>query len=135
MSEEIDCKKPFHKHLMLRGYCSNPPKSTEDTIIWLRGFVWFLGMKILQGPFSSYVDVPGNRGITAVAMIETSHIAFHIWDESDPALIQLDVYTCGSLDVDAAIEKIASFFRLTSFEYLVYDRENGFDLIRSESVN
>ena len=29
----------------------------------------------------STVHMPGNRGITAVAIIETSHIAMHIWDE------------------------------------------------------
>ena len=30
--------------------------------------------------------MPGNRGITAVAIIETSHITMHIWDEPNPAL-------------------------------------------------
>ena len=25
--------------------------------------------------------------------METSHIAMHIWDEPNPALVQLDVYT------------------------------------------
>ena len=38
--------------------------------------------------------MPGNRGVTAFAIIETSHIAMHIWDEPNPALVQLDVYTC-----------------------------------------
>jgi S-adenosylmethionine/arginine decarboxylase-like enzyme len=90
-------------------------------------------MKILQGPFSSYVDVVGNRGITAVAMIETSHIAFHVWDEQEPALLQFDVYTCGSLDVPATINEIKSFFDLGDFEYLVYDREDGFELVMNKS--
>ena len=34
-----------------------------------------------------------------VAIIETSHIAMHIWDEPKPALMQFDVYSCGEFDV------------------------------------
>ena len=26
----------------------------------------------------------GNRGITGIAVIETSHIAIHVWDEFNP---------------------------------------------------
>lgn len=123
-----DYKRPFHKHLMLRGFIADPPKDTEVVINWLRSFVDFLGMKILQGPFSSYVDAKGNEGLTAVVMIETSHIAFHIWDNTDPALIQFDVYTCGCLDVDATLKELENFFNFASYEYLVYDREDGFEL-------
>jgi len=123
-----DYKRPFHKHLMLRGFITDPPKETQVVIDWLRGFIDFLGMKILQGPFSSYVGAKGNEGLTAVAMIETSHIAFHIWDTTDPALIQFDVYTCGCLDVAATLQELESFFNFDSYEYLVYDREDGFEL-------
>jgi len=124
-----DCKKPFHKHLMLRAYVNNPPTKTEDAISWLKTFVESLNMKILQGPFSSYVSQPGNMGLTAVVMIETSHIAFHIWDEQNPALLQLDLYTCGSLDAEKALRDIDSFFDLESFEFVLYDREHSFQLI------
>ena len=124
-----ECKKPFHKHLMLHGYINNPPTDTEVVINWLREFIQFLGMKILQGPFSSYVNEVGNKGLTAVAMIETSHIAFHIWDEASPSLIQFDVYTCGQLDVQKTIDELEKFFDFSSYEYRVYDREVGFELI------
>ena len=53
-------------------------------------------MKILQGPFASYVTKEGNRGVTGMAMIETSHIAIHVWDEYEPALVQCDVYSCAN---------------------------------------
>ena len=52
-----------------------------------------------MGPYVKYCNMPGNRGITAVAIIETSHIAMHIWDEPKPALMQMDVYSCGEFDV------------------------------------
>jgi S-adenosylmethionine/arginine decarboxylase-like enzyme len=134
MSTLDDCKKPFHKHLMVRGHGVTPPRETHEAITWLAGLVQFLGMKILQGPFSSYVDEPGNEGITAVVMIETSHIAFHVWDAEDPSLVQFDVYTCGSLDVPSVMDRVIGFFGLRTYEYLVYDRENGFELIESTKV-
>jgi S-adenosylmethionine/arginine decarboxylase-like enzyme len=127
-----DCNKPFHKHLMLRGHIENPPTNIQETINWVKTLIDELGMKVLQGPFASYVDVEGNRGLTCVAMIETSHIAFHIWDEHDPALIQLDIYTCGALDVYGTLRYLKTFFDFTSYEYLVYDREHSFNLIEAD---
>ena len=124
-----DYKKPFHKHLMIRAKVNNPPKVTIEVISWLESFVDSLGMKILQGPFSSYVDQPGNKGLTAVVMIETSHIAFHVWDEQDPALLQFDLYTCGPLDLEKALKDIDQFFSFDSFEYVLYDREHKMELM------
>lgn len=126
---EADCKKPFHKHLMIRAKINLAPKNTEVIIEWLKNFVHSLEMKILQGPFSSYVDQVGNKGLTAVVMIETSHIAFHIWDEEDPALLQFDLYTCGSLDVAKTLEDIDNFFDFDTFEYVLYDREHSMEVI------
>jgi S-adenosylmethionine/arginine decarboxylase-like enzyme len=127
-----DCKKPFHKHLMLRGHIVDPPTNTEEVVSWVRELVGFLDMKILQGPFATYLDVEGNRGLTSIVMIETSHIAFHIWDEQDPALIQLDIYTCGSLDINQTLYFLKTYFNFTSLEYIVYDREHSFDLIAAD---
>ncbi len=83
-------------------------------------------MKIIKGPFASYVDAEGNKGLTAVVMIETSHIAFHIWDEPNPGLLQFDLYTCGSLDLDKAISILKSYFKVEEMDYVLFDRENGF---------
>ena len=115
---------------MLRAYVNTPPRATGVAINWLKDLVSDLDMKILQGPFSSYVSQPGNMGLTAMVMIETSHIAFHVWDEQDPALLQLDIYTCGSLDVEKALKDIDKFFDLESFEFVVYDREHGMHIIQ-----
>ena len=38
-------------------------------------------MKLLAGPYTTYVNEEGNKGMTFVAIIETNHIALHIWDE------------------------------------------------------
>lgn len=129
---EKDYKKPFHKHIMIRAKVLNPPQDIKVVKNWLKNFVEDIDMKLLQGPYVSYVDVPGNKGLTAVVMIETSHIAFHVWDEEDPALLQFDLYTCGALDVEKVLSITDSFFHFQTAEYLVYDRENGFELIESK---
>jgi S-adenosylmethionine/arginine decarboxylase-like enzyme len=84
-----------------------------------------IDMKILMGPYAVYSDMPGNQGLTAVTIIETSHIAMHVWDEEDPALMQLDVYTCSQLNIEDVFEAIKEF-EPVKVEYKYIDRE--FDL-------
>lgn len=77
-----------------------------------------------MGPYAVYCDVPGNRGLTAVTIIETSHIALHIWDEASPAMLQLDVYTCGFLDPYDVVESI-NIMDPVSIEMKYLDREHN----------
>jgi S-adenosylmethionine/arginine decarboxylase-like enzyme len=116
----------FHKHLIIRAELNNPPKCSEAINEWMRTLVAKIDMKILMGPYSVYSDMVGNRGLTAVTIIETSHIAMHVWDEDEPALCQLDVYTCSTLDpydVVAAIQE----FEPVNVQMKYIDREH--DLI------
>ncbi len=116
----------YHKHLLINAKVKDPMNTEQQGIDFLRSLVESIDMKIIQGPFSSYVDKEGNKGLTAIVMIETSHIAFHIWDEPNPGLLQFDLYTCGTLDLDKVINKISSAFSIESMEYILFDRENGF---------
>ncbi len=86
----------IHKHLIIRAEVNSPPTSEKELKKWLRSVVKKIDMKILQGPFASYVTKEGNRGVTGMVMIETSHIAIHVWDEYEPALVQCDVYSCAN---------------------------------------
>lgn len=122
-------KKPIHKHLLLRGHCRKPPVDSEITHYWLKSLVEKINMKIIRGPFVSYVTEQGNRGTTAVVMIETSHIAFHVWDETNPALLQFDLYTCSELNVPIVLDQIQKFFDMVEYQYIVFDRQDGFKLI------
>lgn len=116
----------FHKHLLINAKVKNPMQSEDEAIVFLKDLVEKIDMKIIKGPFASYVDKDGNKGLTAIVMIETSHIAFHIWDETDPGLIQFDLYTCGSLDVPSVFSIFQSAFDVESLDYVLFDRENGF---------
>lgn len=74
-----------------------------------------IGMKLLDAPHVYYVKRPFyNEGLTAIAPIQTSHIAFHFWRNPEPAilksresrcLLEFDIYTCGSLS-PAAIRRV-----------------------------
>ena len=121
----------FHKHLLINAKVSNPMNSEDKAIDFLQRLVERIDMKIIKGPFASYVDKPGNRGLTAIVMIETSHIAFHIWDEQDPGLVQFDLYTCGKLNLSEVLLAIGEQFNIISMDYNLFDRENGFVLEQS----
>jgi S-adenosylmethionine/arginine decarboxylase-like enzyme len=86
-------------------------------------------MKKLMGPLAEYVKTPGNQGVTAIVGIETSHIAFHIWDENMPARLQFDLYTCGPLDKALVLDKVIKRFDVIGGDYRIYDRETGFVLL------
>ena len=97
-----------HHHFIGRFEVAKPPLGSEKAYLedWMANLIEGQGMNILSGPHVAYVDTVGNRGLTGVAIIETSHVAVHIWDETSPALVQLDFYTCGTLDKDAILRAI-----------------------------
>jgi S-adenosylmethionine/arginine decarboxylase-like enzyme len=112
-----------HKHLIIRAEVGNPLKEEQLAIDWMNRLIDKIGMKVMMGPFAKYLDVVGNRGLTAVAIIETSHIALHVWDEDKPALLQLDVYTCGPLDPYDVVEALREFHPV-KIEMKYLDRES-----------
>ena len=116
----------YHKHLLVNAKVKNPINSEQQGIDFLTNLVNQIDMKVIKGPFASYVDKEGNKGLTAVVMIETSHIAFHIWDEVDPGLVQFDLYTCGKLDLEKVLKIFKETFAIESLEFILFDRENGF---------
>jgi S-adenosylmethionine/arginine decarboxylase-like enzyme len=114
-----------HKHLIVRAESIKPPKDEEQLKKWMKEFVDSINMKIFMGPYVKYCNMEGNRGITAVAIIETSHIAMHIWDEVSPALMQFDVYSCSELNVENICNKIKQDFNIEKIEYKFLNRETG----------
>jgi len=117
-----------HKHIILRIEAKNPPTENELRD-WMTNLVDAIGMKILAGPISADItEVKGNCGPTCVVVIETSHMACHVWTEPDPALIQLDVYTCGPFDPNTVIQHIQEWDPV-KVEYKYLDRENGLEEI------
>ena len=112
---------PKHKHLIIRAEVNRPITSEKEIKRWLRNVVKKIDMKIIKGPYASYVSKEGNRGITGVVMIETSHIAVHIWDETSPALVQCDVYSCAEFSSNEVLSEFMDM-EVTKIDHILLNR-------------
>ena len=128
-------KEIKHLHLMVRAEITKPIKTEDYAKLWLEELVQLIDMKIAAGPISKYVDMPGNEGVTAAVSVETSHIAFHIWEKLDPMIIQFDLYTCGDLDYKMVLGHLWETFGVKSIEWVYLDRATGFKVIDSSSFD
>lgn len=113
-----------HKHLIIRAEIEKPPIDPIWATNWLTMLVNKIGMKILMGPYATYCDVPGNAGLTAAVIIETSHIVLHVWDEEEVAELQFDVYTCSSLNPQDIFDELEQF-NPVKIEYKYLNRDKG----------
>ena len=114
-----------HKHLIVRADIGWSPKEEDLNKIsdWIRSLIKKIHMKLLAGPYTTYVNELGNKGMTSVAIIETSHIALHIWDETNPGLMQLDVYSCADFSPQDVFDEVEEMFDTKKIEYKFLDRE------------
>ena len=122
---------PKHKHLIIRAEVNSPITSEKEIKKWLRNLVKKIDMNIIKGPFAAYVSKEGNRGITGVVMIETSHIAMHVWDEERPALVQCDVYSCAEFSSN---EVLAEFVPMdvVKIDSVLLDRATEINVRRAD---
>lgn len=116
--------KPLvHKHVIIRAEVLNPPTIEKLASEHVKDLIDRIGMKLLMGPYAKYVSMPGNRGLTVASIIETSHIVMHTWDECEPAMVQLDVYTCGEFDPKTVFTWIEENYNPVKIDHKYIDRE------------
>ena len=101
--------KVQHHHLLLRMELETcPGENDKETVSnMIDNIIKDINMKSLASPHVYYMKYPRfNEGLTGIAPIETSHIAFHFWNQPDPrflhtgtsnCLLEFDIYTCGTL--------------------------------------
>ena len=125
---------PEHKHLIIRAEVKHPITSEWELRKWLKNLVKIIDMKIVGGPYTAYVTKEGNRGITGVVMIETSHISIHIWDEDKPALVQCDVYSCAEFSSN---EVLAEFIPMdvVTIDQMQLNRANTLEITHCDWMN
>jgi S-adenosylmethionine/arginine decarboxylase-like enzyme len=122
-----------HKHVIIRAEVLNPPTIEKLASEHVKDLIERIGMKLLMGPYAKYVTMPGNRGLTVAAIIETSHIVMHTWDESDPAIVQLDVYTCGPFD-PAIVFSWLQQYNPIKIDHKYIDREHSLQEIVADNT-
>jgi S-adenosylmethionine/arginine decarboxylase-like enzyme len=112
-----------HRHIIIRAEVNNPPTDIRKIKKWIKKLILSIGMKRLGQPIAVYCNKEGNKGLTCVSCIETSHIAMHSWDETSPSIVQLDVYTCSTLDKEVVFKYLDEFDPI-NLSYAILDRKN-----------
>ena len=125
---------PNHLHLLVKGYMKTPPKTEKVLNIWFTQLVQNVGMKVVAGPTSVYVDEPGNEGLTGTVTLATSHASIHIWDNINPAMFQFDLYSCSNFTPRQILDHIDDWFGLNEAHWQFIDR-NGSEFLILDSGN
>jgi S-adenosylmethionine/arginine decarboxylase-like enzyme len=123
---------PNHLHLLVKGYITNPPKSEEILNNWFRELVNKVGMVVVAGPTSVYVNEVGNEGITGTVTLATSHASIHVWDALELPMFQFDLYSCSDFTPEQVLNHINEHFNLQTATWQFIDR-NGDDFKLIES--
>lgn len=116
----------LHKHLIVHAEVTNPPVKKDERFVeqWLTDIVHAMNMEVLKEASAEYCEQEGNRGMTAMVLITTSHMVLHTWDECEKPFIEFDIYTCSDLDPGMAFKALEAFgAKNISWKFL--DRYNG----------
>jgi S-adenosylmethionine/arginine decarboxylase-like enzyme len=123
---------PYHQHLLVKCWVTNPPKKEEQLNKWFIHLVNTVGMKVVGGPTSVYVSDPGNEGLTGTVTLATSHSSVHIWDNLELPMVQFDIYSCKCFDLEQVM-KCFELWGIVNAEWVMIDRNNKPTII-SEGV-
>jgi S-adenosylmethionine/arginine decarboxylase-like enzyme len=117
---------------LVKGYLKSPPQTEKVLNIWFTQLVDNVGMKVVAGPTSVYVNEPGNEGITGTVTLATSHASIHVWDNDNPPMFQFDLYSCSEFTAKQVLDHIDDWFGLIEAHYQMIDRNgNDFRIIDS----
>ena len=123
---------PNHLHLLVKGYMKTPPKTEKTLNIWFTQLVQNVGMKVVAGPTSVYVNEPGNEGMTGTVTLATSHASIHVWDNENPAMFQFDIYSCKEFSLNQVMECFNEW-DIVRAEWIMIDRNKKPSII-SEGI-
>lgn len=141
--------KVQHHHLLLRMETQKCPNETDKQTAkqLIKKIIRDVDMNLLGEPRAFYVSTPlDKQGLTAMAPIQTSHIAFHFWshpdkpilfNKSSKCLLEFDLYTCGSLrlkDIQHILHHL-SCFEPTHIDLTVLNRNRSLKIERTIKWN
>lgn len=98
--------KRYHIICDLKG-CNANIKDKEKVREFIEELAKLTNMTILEGPIIA-AGKPENPGLSALVIIDFSHISIHTFTKYDEALI--DVFSCKEYDKDLVIDYCRSYF-------------------------
>lgn len=131
-----------HEHMIIDALVRKANVDSTVIRVLVAELVERIGMKLLvpdgmgpwTNPVASYCSIPGNRGVTCTAIVETSSCVLHAWDECYPHKFHLDVYSCSDLDVEAVFAWMADHFEPISAQGFFLDRDHDRIVVKNEIV-
>jgi S-adenosylmethionine/arginine decarboxylase-like enzyme len=105
----------------MKVWVENPPKDAGVLNEWFINLVHAVGMEVVGGPTSVYVDYPGNEGLTGTVTLATSHSSIHIWDHYELPMAQFDIYSCKCFTLEQVMECFKPW-GLVKAEWVMIDR-------------
>jgi S-adenosylmethionine/arginine decarboxylase-like enzyme len=114
---------PYHQHLLVKAWVKTPPKEVETLNKWFVDLVHKVGMVVVAGPTSVYVDEPGNEGLTGTVTLATSHASIHIWDNLELPMLQFDIYSCKCFELNEVLTTFEEW-DLVKVEWMMIDRND-----------
>ena len=119
---------PFHQQLLVKCWVTNPPKDVDVLNKWFIDLVATVGMHVVAGPTSVYVDYPGNEGLTGTVTLATSHASVHIWDSIVLPMVQFDIYSYKPFELNVVMGQFVNW-GIINFEWMMIDRNNGLSVV------
>lgn len=110
-----------HKHFIAVGRSYRLFRDINTIENWVLRLIDALDMNVLYGPFTMYCDLDGNKGLTSVTLLTTSHIIIHVFEDQEDSEVQLDVYSCSKVDLDV-IMSFLSELDIIEVSYKFLDR-------------
>lgn len=113
-----------HHQLRVSARIRDPFINETDAVSWIESLIETINMEKLYGPVAIYYDeMVGNVGMTAFAIIKTSHIVLHTWDEESPGRLELDIYSCAPFDFAEVLDLVAVSFGAVDLRWTFDNRE------------
>ena len=119
----MDIFVPYHQHLLVKCYAKNPPREVGYLNKWFIDLVDSVGMNVVAGPTSVYVNDPGNEGLTGTITLATSHSSIHIWDSLETPMFQFDIYSWKLFTLETVMSNFKDW-DIIEAEWVMIDRND-----------
>jgi S-adenosylmethionine/arginine decarboxylase-like enzyme len=108
-----------HYNIEIKESLRDDEVSRLILLSFLRGLIIKINMKAFGDPHLIFFGAEPYTGWSCVQLIETSNITFHTQEHK----IYLDVFSCGSYDVNKVLEYIHEFFVVMSVSVSIVERK------------